>query len=123
MATTNDSRDPPTAEPGKQRAGADLGGMSRSADAGLADATRRSQERADEQPAAREAKPRVAASRPAGAPASRDATTAEGFGDDDEPWRHAPVAPRDEGPLKSLGRSVSDAVTGSVDDTPAKPKA
>jgi hypothetical protein len=91
MATTNDSRDKPMAEPGKQQAG--------------------------------EAKPAAAPSRPAGAPASGAGPAAEGYDDDDEPWRHPPVAPRDESPLKSLGRSVSDAVTGSVDDKPAKPKA
>jgi hypothetical protein len=90
MATTNDSRDKPMAEPGKPQAG--------------------------------EAKPAAAPSRPAGAPASGAGRAAEGF-DDDEPWRHAPVAPRDESPLKSLGRSVSDAVTSSVDDKAAKPKA
>jgi hypothetical protein len=82
MATTNDSHDRPIAEPGKPRAGADVGGTSHSA----------------------------------GADAG-----AEGD-DDEEPWRHPPVAPRDEDPLKSLGRSVSETVTGAVDDKPAKPK-
>ncbi len=120
MATTNVSQGMPMAEPGKQQAG--VGGMSRSADAGLADAARRSQERGNEQPAAREAKPAARPSRPAGAPASGAGPAAKGF-DDDEPWRHAPVAPRDESPLKSLGRSVSDTVTGSTDDKPPKPKA
>lgn len=43
--------------------------------------------------------------------------------DDEEPWRHAPVAPRDEDPLESLGRSISDAVTGTQAVPPAKPKA
>ncbi len=50
--------------------------------------------------------------------------------DDDEgtDWRHAPVAPKDQGVLDSLGRSVSEAVTGSTPDetgnkgkTPAQP--
>jgi hypothetical protein len=35
--------------------------------------------------------------------------------DDEEPWRHPPVAPRDEDPLKSLGRSISEPVIGSID--------
>jgi hypothetical protein len=101
MATPNDSRDPPMAEPGKQQAGADVGGMSRSAE------------------------PAGAPSPPSGAPASTGAPAGtSGAGDDDEePWRHPPVAPRDEDPLKSLGRSVSETVTGPLDDKPAKPKA
>ena len=37
---------------------------------------------------------------------------------DEEPWRHPPVAPNDESPAKSLGRSVSDAVVSAADDEP-----
>lgn len=40
--------------------------------------------------------------------------------DDDEPWRHAPVAPRDESPAKSLGRAVSEVVTGPLEVDTAK---
>ena len=43
--------------------------------------------------------------------------------DDTEPWRHAPIAPKDEGLAESLGRSVSDVVTGPLDDTAGKPGA
>ena len=43
--------------------------------------------------------------------------------DEGENWRHAPVAPKDQGVLDSLGRAVSDAVTGSApDDTVDKAK-
>jgi hypothetical protein len=43
--------------------------------------------------------------------------------DDEDEWRHEPVAPVDEtNPLKSLGEAVGDVVTGSGKDTsdPAK---
>ncbi|MEO7056683.1 MAG: hypothetical protein ABI281_08400 [Caldimonas sp.] len=33
--------------------------------------------------------------------------------DEEETWRHAPVAPKDKGVIESLGESVSDVVTGS----------
>jgi len=119
MATTNDPRDRPMAEPGKQQAGADLGGMRQSADAGLSDAAARSQERGAGQPAAREAQPAPPASPPGAAPASGSAGARAGD-DDDDPWRHPPVAPHDENPLKSLGRAISEPVTGA--DEPVKPK-
>ncbi|MDQ2927699.1 MAG: hypothetical protein ABI330_18820 [Caldimonas sp.] len=41
---------------------------------------------------------------------------------DEEPWRHPPIAPKDESVAKSLGRSVSDAVVSAADDTPDKVK-
>ena len=41
--------------------------------------------------------------------------------DDDQAWRHAPVAPKDEGLAESLGRSVSEVVTGPLDDATGKP--
>jgi hypothetical protein len=37
--------------------------------------------------------------------------------DDEDPWRHPPVAPVDESPLESLGRSMSDVVIGPAGDT------
>jgi len=123
VATTKDPSDRPLAEPGKQQAGADVGGMSQSADAGLSDAAERSQERASEQPAAREARPSAPPARPAGAAATGGLPPAQPGDDDEEPWRHPPVAPRDEDPLKSLGRAISEPVTGAVDDDLAKPKA
>jgi hypothetical protein len=43
--------------------------------------------------------------------------------DDEDEWRHAPVAPVDErNPLRSLGNAVGDTVTGSDANTPAPPK-
>jgi hypothetical protein len=43
--------------------------------------------------------------------------------DPGDPWRHPPVAPKDEGPLESFGRSISEVVTGPLADPPDKPKA
>jgi len=40
--------------------------------------------------------------------------------DDSEPWRHPPVAPRDAGVADSLGKSVSDVVTGPLEGDPDK---
>jgi hypothetical protein len=74
--------------------------------------------------------------RPAPAPAT-SATAASGtandpsrpkngFDDDDQddgPWRHAPVAPKDEGLARSFGKAVSDVVTGPLDGADGKPKA
>lgn len=31
-------------------------------------------------------------------------------------WRHPPVAPKDKGPIESLGESISEAVTGPTKD-------
>ena len=47
------------------------------------------------------------------------ASTGDAAGDDDEDeWRHEPVAPVDErNPWKSLGRAVADVVTGGAEDT------
>jgi hypothetical protein len=42
--------------------------------------------------------------------------------DDAEPWRHPPVAPRDESVADSLGKSISDVVTGPLDDATGKAK-
>ncbi|HEV7574576.1 MAG TPA: hypothetical protein VGO85_00910 [Caldimonas sp.] len=43
--------------------------------------------------------------------------------DDDDQWRHPPVAPVDErNPLKSLGEAVGETVTGSDAGPPATPK-
>jgi hypothetical protein len=48
--------------------------------------------------------------------------TSADWGDDEDEWRHEPREPVDENPLKSFGRAVGDALTGSVDDpAPAKP--
>ena len=35
--------------------------------------------------------------------------------DDGEPWRHAPIAPRDAGIAESFGKAVSDVVTGPLE--------
>ena len=42
--------------------------------------------------------------------------------DDAEPWRHPPIAPVDEGIADSLGKSISDVVTGPLADGKGKPK-
>jgi hypothetical protein len=42
--------------------------------------------------------------------------------DDDEPWRHPPVTPKDAGVADSLGKSVSDVVTGPLEGDPDKAK-
>jgi hypothetical protein len=55
---------------------------------------------------------------PAAAPDQNEASKkreGRGWDDDDEPWRHAPVAPRDESPAKSLGRAVSEVVIGPLE--------
>ena len=58
------------------------------------------------------------------ATAGKDAGAARDDRDDEDEWRHEPVAPVDEkNPLRSLGKAVGDAVTGSGPDaaTPRKP--
>jgi hypothetical protein len=50
---------------------------------------------------------------------ARRATTGE---DDEEPWRHPPVAPKDAGIADSLGKAVSDVVTGPARRRPEKAK-
>lgn len=42
--------------------------------------------------------------------------------DDAGPWRHPPVAPKDEGIAESFGKSISDVITGPLDHGKAKPK-
>lgn len=42
--------------------------------------------------------------------------------DDAEPWRHPPVAPKDAGIADSLGKAVSDVVTGPSEGDPSKAK-
>jgi hypothetical protein len=63
--------------------------------------------------------PAAAATAPVGRAA---AGPTDDDGDDEEPWRHEPVAPVDEtNPIKSLGKAVADTVTGSG-DKPDAPK-
>jgi hypothetical protein len=52
--------------------------------------------------------------KPKPAPAGND------WDDDSEPWRHPPVTPRDAGIADSLGKAVSDVVTGPLDGDPGK---
>ena len=43
--------------------------------------------------------------------------------DDEDEWRHEPIAPVDESnPLRSLGKAVGDTVTGSGPNTPTPRK-
>ena len=119
----------PMAEPRPAPQGSSVGGMSSSADAGLGDATQRSMERGDEVPAATAstaATPAAASTGPASA-ASTAAPSAPGRSDHNADWdkgepaRHAPVAPKDEGVLESLGRSISEGLTGADSSTTPKP--
>jgi hypothetical protein len=152
MTRSDDPRDPPMAEPGKRQSGADLGGMRASADGGLGEATQRSMERGDDDagpastgdgssagatprtdlggkaepgsaPGATRSSVRPAADESGASKAPAGGTAKPGWEDDDEPWRHAPVAPKDESPLKSFGRSISETVTGPTEDKTGKPKA
>jgi len=56
---------------------------------------------------------------------AKDETRAQGRADDEDDedeWRHEPVAPVDErNPLKSLGRAVADVATGGSPDA-SKPR-
>ena len=52
-----------------------------------------------------------------GAAPNRGGAGATSNDDDEDEWRHEPIAPIDEGnPLKSLGKAVGDTVTGSGPD-------
>ena len=42
--------------------------------------------------------------------------------DDEEPWRHPPVAPKDAGITDSYGKAVSDVVTGPLEGDPERAK-
>ncbi len=69
---------------------------------------------------------KIPADKPRGIPAQK--TSSEPHVDDNldengDPWRHPPVAPKDQGPLESFGRSISETVTGPLADKPDKPKA
>jgi hypothetical protein len=50
------------------------------------------------------------------APSSKPKSNNERWDEDEEPWRHPPVAPVDESPLDSLGRAVSDVIVGATPD-------
>lgn len=64
------------------------------------------------------------ADKPARAPAAKPAPAQDDNLDDNgDEWRHAPVEPKDENPLDSFGRSVSEIVTGPLADRNGKPKA
>ncbi len=66
----------------------------------------------------------TSADKPAGVPAAKPATAPDANLDDNgDEWRHPPVAPKDERPLDSFARSVSETVTGPLADKNRKPKA
>jgi len=161
MSAPVNPSDPPMAEPGKRPTGADVGGVSASHPAGVADWAQRSTERGEE-PATGRASTGDAAGAATGPridrggkaapgsapgtsarierPASDDRATPPAGGhpqphssdqrgaarnqdDDEDEWRHEPIAPIDESnPLRSLGKAVGDAVTGSGPETPVRPK-
>jgi len=106
----------PLAEPARNRVNADLGGGLAGAGAGLGDALDGPSERRPGEPSRR-----VAAAALDGAVAKdpeSDVAASQRTGRDDdeeEPWRHPPVVPKDASIADSIGRSVSDVVTGSDD--------
>jgi len=52
-----------------------------------------------------------------GSNATESELRGENDADDEDPWRHEPVAPVDEpNPLKSLGEAIGDTITGSDAD-------
>ena len=58
--------------------------------------------------------PPASAVPPAAAPGQPAGSNSERWdAEDGEQWRHPPIAPKDANPLDSLGRAVSDAITGS----------
>ena len=106
-----------TPEPGQPAADGNLGGMLSTADRGVADALQRSSERGDDSatgpagPAAAEGRAQGAHGAQPGSSASSGATA----GRTPTPAGDA-TPPRDEGPLESFGRAISEVVTGTVDD-------
>lgn len=127
MTASRNPADPPMAEPGKRPSGADVGGTRSTVQGGVADAADRSDANAAPSPATDAA--------PSGSPAATP-TRARGISapdvaarpgkqsdDDEEEWRHEPVAPVDESnPLRSLGKAVGDTVTGSGPAADRPPK-
>jgi len=55
-------------------------------------------------------------------PANSPPAPARPWDDDADPWRHPPVEPHDQSIADSLGKSISDVVTGPLDDATGKPK-
>lgn len=115
MTFAPDSSERPMAEPTPAKRGADVGGMRASADGGLADATQRSMEGRDEVPP-----PSSSADEPEAAESGGKATAAPAR-DNNAAWdaddaaleqSDEPVSPRNESPLESLGKSISEVVTG-----------
>jgi len=100
------------AEPRPAPEGADVGGMRSTADAGLERATQRSTERAETDPVG----PASTGNAGGGAQTPRQPRPSGAFDDEEDEWCHEPREPVDESPLKSLGKAVGDALTGSVDD-------
>lgn len=126
MTNPRDPASKPMAEPGSHPQGASTGGIASTADAGLRDAAQRSMEHRDAVPAT------PPTTGPAGASPASGSTSTPPSGtkkndaswDEDEgaDWRHPPVEPKDKGVLESLGKSVSEAVTGSKADPTQGPK-
>ncbi len=55
-------------------------------------------------------------------PANGPPVTDRNWDDDAGPWRHPPVVPKDDNIADSFGKSISDVVTGPLDDAKGKPK-
>ena len=69
--------------------------------------------------------PSTPADKPTDIPARplADSSSDDKLDDNGDPWRHPPVVPKEEGPLESFARSVSETVTGPLAGKPGKPKA
>lgn len=78
--------------------------------------------RSDQRTTTNETAPGQAVSPAAGKNDQAKKSNNDRWDDDEEPWRHPPVAPNDESPAESLGRSVSDVVIGPSDAAKDKPK-
>ena len=63
---------------------------------------------------------KIPANKPRGVPARppADAPADDNVDENGDQWRHPPVAPVDESPLRSLGESISETVTGPLKGKP-----
>ncbi len=137
----------PMAEPATEQSGNEVGGMRAGADHGFSDPTQRSMEHAETSPLGRastgdRADPRLdlggkgepggaatptgPAERPAAderaSPPSRAGAPRRTNDEEEDEWRHEPIAPVDErNPLKSFGRAIADVATGGS-PAASKPK-
>ena len=112
MNAPADPADPPLAEPGKRPTEGDLVGKAAPASAPGTSA-RSDRPASDDRATPPRSGQRGGATGAADAAPQRD--------DDEDEWRHEPVAPVDEpNPVRSLGKAVGETVTGSDPDTSSR---